>query len=236
MISNPDSKEIADKDNGLLSSEERASLGQIATKDPPYGQRAQALLAIDGGATQAEAGRLAGLTAGQVRYWLAKFRRDGTNIFPDELLDQTLQVDPKSPHSLAIHANLRDVPDPQEPVEIEAVQQELADAKKMVEPVYAELVENPDMSRVNKKSKKAKKSSETKKEKKTMKANKSKKDKVDMKGNKAKKKTKKAVEAEKPKKDKKSGKGKKSQKKSKKDTPQKKKSKKGDSKRKKSKK
>jgi len=40
-------------------------------------------LAVDEGATQAEAGQRAGLTPGQVKYWLGKFRRDQLGIFPE---------------------------------------------------------------------------------------------------------------------------------------------------------
>ena len=78
-------------ENRLLSYEERDILGEVATKDPPFSQRAQALLAIDEGTTQTEAGRQAGLTHGQVRYWLKKFRESGMSAFPEELLDQATQ-------------------------------------------------------------------------------------------------------------------------------------------------
>ena len=208
MTSNSESQEVPEKEYRLLSPEEQTVISQKAAKEPPFSRRAQALLAVDDGATQAEAGRLAGLTVGQVRYWVAKFRRDGTNIFPEEMLDQPPEVDVESPKSLAIHADSQDSPD----------------SEDIAEPLDSELAKNPDMPRVKKGSRKAKKSIETKKDKKAMK------------GKKSKKKTKKAAETKKPKKDKIAMKGKKSQKKSKKDTPQKKKSKKGDSKRKKSKK
>lgn len=84
--------------SGWLSAEERAVLGQFASKESPFGQRAQALLALDGGATQAEAGQQAGLTKGQVRYWLTKFRRDGMDMFPQELLDQAKPAAADLPH------------------------------------------------------------------------------------------------------------------------------------------
>lgn len=82
--------------HGLFDAEEQALLGQITAREAPYSQRARALLALIAGATQTEAGRQAGLTPGQVRYWLAKFRRDGMEIFPEELLNQAqpeIQVD-----------------------------------------------------------------------------------------------------------------------------------------------
>ena len=83
--------ESPEKEKQLLSSEERAVLSQIATKEPPHSARAQALLAIDKGTTQTEAGRQAGLTHGQVRYWLIKFRESGMSAFPEELLNQARQ-------------------------------------------------------------------------------------------------------------------------------------------------
>jgi transposase-like protein len=83
--------ENLEKEKQLLSSEERAVLSQIATKEPPHSRRAQALLAIDEGTTQTEAGRQAGLTHGQVRYWLIKFRESGMSAFPEELLNQARQ-------------------------------------------------------------------------------------------------------------------------------------------------
>ena len=46
----------------LLSEQERVAFKMISTGNDLHGQRAIALLAIDGGATQAEAGRQADLT------------------------------------------------------------------------------------------------------------------------------------------------------------------------------
>jgi hypothetical protein len=66
----------------LLSEQERVAFKMISTGNDLHGQRAIALLAIDGGATQAEAGRQAGLTPGQVKYWLGKFRPVRMQIFP----------------------------------------------------------------------------------------------------------------------------------------------------------
>ena len=68
-------------DNSLLTSEERAACERIAAAgEAPYSQRAQALLALDQGATQAAAGRQAGLTSGQVKYCLGKFRQQGLSL------------------------------------------------------------------------------------------------------------------------------------------------------------
>jgi hypothetical protein len=57
----------------LLTAAERVLLHQIAAGETPDSQRAQALLAIDKGATQSSASQLSGLTLGQVRYWLGRY-------------------------------------------------------------------------------------------------------------------------------------------------------------------
>ena len=89
-------REDANGSSGLLlEPQERLRCEQIATGEPPHSQRAQALLAVDRGETQAEAGRLSGLSAGQVKYWLGKFRKDRMDIFPSESL-KTNQQDTKS--------------------------------------------------------------------------------------------------------------------------------------------
>ena len=73
----------------LLSPEERAACRRIAAGEAPWSQHAQSLLALDTGATQAAAAEQAGLTAGQVKYWLGRFRSDRLDIFPAALLGQT---------------------------------------------------------------------------------------------------------------------------------------------------
>jgi hypothetical protein len=70
----------------LLSEQEREAFKMISTGNDLHGQRAIALLAIDGGATQAQAAQQAGLTAGQVKYWLGKFRQVRMEIFPEQIL------------------------------------------------------------------------------------------------------------------------------------------------------
>ena len=71
----------------LLEPQERAGCQQLAAGDPPHSQRAQALLALDQGASQAEAARSSGLSAGQVRYWLGRFRQRRMEIFPADALE-----------------------------------------------------------------------------------------------------------------------------------------------------
>lgn len=65
----------------LLSADERATLTQLAGQDDIEGQRAQALLAIDDGRTQLDAAEQAGLTEGQLRYFLGKFRKERLAAF-----------------------------------------------------------------------------------------------------------------------------------------------------------
>lgn len=72
----------------LLDDEQRAVCEQLASGEAPHGQRAQALLALDEGATQTAAGDRAGLTKNQVKYWLGRFRKNGLSIFPEDLVDQ----------------------------------------------------------------------------------------------------------------------------------------------------
>jgi hypothetical protein len=79
-------QEQTQQGGNLLSEQERIAFKMIATGNDLHGQRAVALLAVDAGATQAEAARQAGLTPGQVKYWLGKFRQDRMQIFPEELL------------------------------------------------------------------------------------------------------------------------------------------------------
>jgi len=76
----PEQKQTAGK---LLSPEGRGVCKQLAAGEAPWSQRAQALLALDEGATQVGAGERAGLTHGQVRYWLGRYRKDGLSIFPE---------------------------------------------------------------------------------------------------------------------------------------------------------
>ena len=70
----------------LLTSAEQAACEKIAAANEAlHSQRAQALLALDQGSSQTEAGQQAGLTPGQVRYCLNKFRQQRLGIFPDHL-------------------------------------------------------------------------------------------------------------------------------------------------------
>ena len=81
----------------LLSEQERIAFKMVATGNDLHGQRAIALLAIDDGATQVEAARQTGLSPGQVKYWLGKFRQVRMQIFPEELLNaEQIDQEPKA--------------------------------------------------------------------------------------------------------------------------------------------
>ena len=67
----------------LLSDTERAECKRVAQlKLKPHSQRANALLMIESGLTHREAGAKTGLSMGQVRYALNRFRKLGPAMFP----------------------------------------------------------------------------------------------------------------------------------------------------------
>ncbi len=80
------SNEKLEQQGKLLSSQEREAFKMISAGDDLHGQRALALLAIDQGTTQEEAALRSGLTRGQVKYWLGKFRQVRMEIFPEQIL------------------------------------------------------------------------------------------------------------------------------------------------------
>ena len=83
----------------LLTPTEREALILISAGKDLHSQRASALLAIDSGATQEQAGQQAGLTKGQVKYWLGKFRQVRMEIFPEQVVseEETDQVSKAKP-------------------------------------------------------------------------------------------------------------------------------------------
>jgi Mg-chelatase subunit ChlI len=87
MSSQNDSYQDIEQAGTLLSAQERIAFKMISTGNDLHGQRALALLAIDEGTTQEQAGQRAGLTTGQVKYWLGKFRRVRMDIFPEQVLN-----------------------------------------------------------------------------------------------------------------------------------------------------
>jgi len=70
----------------LLSTDQRRVCLQIAAREDLYGRRARALLALDEGATQTEAGERVGMSSRRVRHWLAAFREKGLGIFPERVM------------------------------------------------------------------------------------------------------------------------------------------------------
>ncbi len=77
-----------DEDDGvLMSAAERAVHEAHASGHDARARRAQALLALDRGLSQVEAGRVAGLSDRRVRYWLARYRAEGAGIYDDEAVD-----------------------------------------------------------------------------------------------------------------------------------------------------
>jgi CHAD domain-containing protein len=65
----------------LLPADERAVHERIAAGGDARARRAQALLALDEGDRQAEAGARAGLSTRRVRHWLARYRSDGLAVY-----------------------------------------------------------------------------------------------------------------------------------------------------------
>ena len=74
------------KRNLILTEDEKLVCEQLAVGETPFGQRAQALLALDSGATQELTSQHSGLTLNQVKYWQGRFRTRRLDIFPDDLL------------------------------------------------------------------------------------------------------------------------------------------------------
>jgi CHAD domain-containing protein len=82
----------------LLNPSERVLLDRIAGRTNMYGARARALLAVDQGLTQTEAGEKANRSARRVRYWLATFRKQRMSVFPAKVLEP---ITPPTPSELA---------------------------------------------------------------------------------------------------------------------------------------
>jgi len=82
-----------DADDGVLfTTAERGAHEARAAGEGARARRAQALLALDRGLSQVEAGRVAGLSDRRVRYWLARYRVEGTGIYDDEAVDPGASV------------------------------------------------------------------------------------------------------------------------------------------------
>ncbi len=88
----------ADRSN-LLSPDERNACRRVAAGTAPHSQRALALMALDQGVTQSEAGELSGLSQGQVRYWRDRFREKGLSIFPEDVRTGVEKPSPRESRS-----------------------------------------------------------------------------------------------------------------------------------------
>jgi hypothetical protein len=78
-------KQAARTSDKLLTAQEQALCKIIARREAPYNQRASMLLFMNGNNTQAQAAEAAGMSTGQVKYWMARFRKERMAIFPEEL-------------------------------------------------------------------------------------------------------------------------------------------------------
>lgn len=64
----------------LLTSEDLAVCKRAASGIAPYNQRARALMLLNEGKTPVAAAELSGLSLGQVRYWLNRFKKLGSGM------------------------------------------------------------------------------------------------------------------------------------------------------------
>lgn len=84
------------RNQNILTPEEVGICQKLAKLDIKLvSQRAQALLLINDGTTQADTAETSGLTIGQVRYLMIIFRKDGINIFPEKLLSALVTTTPE---------------------------------------------------------------------------------------------------------------------------------------------
>ena len=72
--------------DALLTSKEQKICERIAAGEAPHNQRALVLLSLNDQSTQVVAAQKSGLSLGQVKYWIAKFRKGRLGIFPDALI------------------------------------------------------------------------------------------------------------------------------------------------------
>ena len=84
----PVDKEIDASENTLLTLHEHSICTYITSCESPHNKRAQALLLLNEHNTQGQAAAQTGLSTGQIKYWLAKFRKQRLTIFPDILLNE----------------------------------------------------------------------------------------------------------------------------------------------------
>jgi hypothetical protein len=73
--------------SNLLDPSQQTICTSVAKGKAPHNQRASALLAVDSGKTMQQAAEETGLTLGQVRYWVGRFKKQGVDIFPADGAD-----------------------------------------------------------------------------------------------------------------------------------------------------
>ena len=184
----------------LLTVEERVDCEMLATGDSWYSPRAQALLALDEGATRKEAGEQTGLTLGQISYWLRRFRADRMAAFPefepaqpDEPVLQPIELDTDQTSVQSDDAELQLIeggPDTIPPSETESDRESVLADKKTKKGKKGKLAKKNKKvakKKSTKKSKKSNKKKRTKKSVKPKKKNKKKKSKKETKSKKSKK-------------------------------------------------
>jgi hypothetical protein len=138
--------------SNLLTSQEQSICKQITACGEPHSKRSFALLALNEGCAQAQAAEKAGLTTGQVKYWVAKFRKQRLSIFPDTLLDELDVEDAEAKVEKVTEIKVEPVTAKPDYVEDKTVDME-AQKEKVVK----------KKTKVAKKDKKGKKSEKTKK-------------------------------------------------------------------------
>lgn len=139
----------------LLTPQERIVCEQISSEAAPDGQRAAALIALDEGATQAQASEQSGLTRDQVKYWLSKFRSQRLGIFPEELLGQ--EAAEETPEPLAEAAPELEPTETEQEPPVEIMEEVSRPAEKTPEAQKEPDVKGKAKNKKKKKSKKSKK-------------------------------------------------------------------------------
>ena len=81
----------------LMNADEKLIFVQLAAGEAPTSQRAQALLALDAGATVEAAAEQSGLTSNQVIYWRGRFGTRRLAVFPDDLVAAARQAGIEEP-------------------------------------------------------------------------------------------------------------------------------------------
>lgn len=84
----------------LLDPQQYQLCQQIAEGNPPWSQRAKALMAINDGASETDASELSQLRTTQVKFWLDKFNQVGMDIFSEALRNDVQDLPVSSPENI----------------------------------------------------------------------------------------------------------------------------------------